>query len=104
MHVILSHLILSSCVSSLSLCYLIINELNYVSVLVCRYDYLRISNDSNYTVGTYCRGQSGRNISVTGPYPVITFHSDGSVTYRGYKFDVSFVLGKYKESEVILLK
>ena len=34
----------------------------------------------------------------------MTFHSDGSVTYRGYKLDLSFVPGKYKESDDILLK
>ena len=90
---ILSHLILSSCVSSrhLSLCYLIINKLNKYVYLVCSYDYLRISNDNNYIVGIYCWVQSGLNISFTGRYAVLTFHSDGYVTRRGYKLDFSFV-------------
>ena len=98
MRVILSHLILSSCVSSchLSLCFLIINELNKYVFLVCRYgDYLRISNDNHYTVGTYCGVKSGLNISFTGRYAVLTFHSDGYAYgyygYRGYKLDFSFV-------------
>ena len=89
----LSHLILSSCVSSrhLSLCYLIINKLNEYVYLVCSFDYLRISNDKNYPVGKYCGVQSGLTISFTGHYAVITFHSDGSDTYRGYELDFSFV-------------
>ena len=97
MRVILSHLILSSCVSSchLSLCYLIINELNKYVFLVYRYDHLRISNDNNYTVGTYCGVQSGLKISFTGRYAVLTFHSDGYaygyIGYIGYKLDFSFV-------------
>ena len=61
---------------------------------VCRFDYLRISNDNNYPVGTYCGGQSGRNIIVTGHYAVITFHSDFSGRYNGYKLIFSFVPGK----------
>ena len=77
---------------------------NYV-FLVFRYDYLRISNDNNYTVGTYCGVQSGLNITFTGRYAVLTFHSDGSDTYRGYNLDVSFFSpGKYKESDGILSK
>ena len=90
---ILSHLILSSCVSSrhLSLSYLIINKLNKYVFHVCSYDYLRISNDNNYTVETYCGVRSGLKISFTGRYAVLTFHSDGSVTRRGYKLDFSFV-------------
>ena len=97
MRVILSHLILSSCVSSchLSLCYLIINKLNKYVFLVRRYDYLRISNDDNYTVGTYCGVKSGLNINFTGHYAVLTFHSDGYAYgykgYRGYKLNLSFV-------------
>ena len=94
MRVTLSHLILSLCVSLcyLSLCYLIINELNKYVFLFCRYgDYLRIANDNNYTVGTYCGVESGLNISFTGRYAVLTFHSDGIFTRRGYKLDFSFV-------------
>ena len=106
MPVILSHLILSSCVSSRhsSLCYLIINELKEYVFLVCSFDYLRISNDNNYTVGTYCGAQSGRNIIVTGRFAVMTFHSDGSLEDSGYKLVFSFVPGKYKESNEILLQ
>ena len=93
MHVILSHLILSSCVRSchLRLCYLIINELNKYVFLVCRYDYLRISNDNNYIVGTYCGVKSGLNISFTGRYAVLTYHSTGYFWHGGYKLVFSFV-------------
>ena len=104
MSVIFSHIILSRCVSSrrLSFCYLTITDQNNYVVVVCRYDYLRISNDNNYTTGTYCGVQSGRNIIVTGRSAVLTFHSDVSVTRRGYKLIFSFVPGKYKESDEII--
>ena len=82
-----------------------INELNKQVFLVCSFDYLRISKGNNQTVGTYCGAQSGRNISVTGRYAVLTFHSDSSFAPRGYKLLFSFFrLGKYKESEQILSK
>ena len=78
---------------------------NYV-FLVCRYDYLRISNDNNYIVGTYCGWQSGLNITFTGRYAVLTFHSDGyAYGYNRYILDFSFLSpGKYKESDEILSK
>ena len=73
--------------------------------LVCRYDYLKIFNDKNYTVGKYCGVQSGLNITFTGRYAVLTFHSNDRVTRRGYKLDFSFFSpGKYKESDEILSK
>ena len=73
-----------------------VNELNKHILHVCRYDYLMISSD-NHTVGTYCGRESGRNVRVTGRYVVLTFHSDGSQTYGGYKLAFSFSpLGKYK--------
>ena len=80
---------------------------NYV-FLVCRYgdgDYLKIFNDNNYTVGKYCGLQSGLNITFTGRYAVLTFHSNDRVTRREYKLDFSFFSpGKYKESDEILSK
>ena len=81
-----------------------VNELNKHALHVCRYDYLRISSD-NHTVGTYCGRESGRNIRVNGRYAVLTFHSDGSDTYSGYKLFFSFFpRGKYKESDGDLSK
>ena len=65
---------------------------------------MRISNDNNYTTGTYCGVQSGRNITVTGRYAVISFHSDGIVTRRGYNLAFSFIPGKNKELDRTLLK
>lgn len=74
-------------------------------ILVCSYDYLRISNENNQTVGTYCGQRSGLNVRVTGRYAVMYFHSDGSVTRRGYKLFFSPVnLGKYSELDKILFK
>ena len=80
---------------------------NYVFP-VCRYgvvDYLKIFNDNNYTVGKYCGLQSRLNITFTGRYAVLTFHSNDRDTSRGYKLDFSFFSpGKYKESDEILSK
>ena len=74
-------------------------------ILVYSYDYLRISNENNQTVGTYCGQQSGHNVRVTGRYAVIYVHSDGSVTRRGFKLFFSPVnLGKYSELDKILFK
>ncbi|XP_022777574.1 fibroblast growth factor receptor 4-like isoform X2 [Stylophora pistillata] len=50
----------------------------------CRYDYLRITNERNVLFGKYCGTETGRSVSVTGRYAVITFHSDGSVRKKGY--------------------
>ena len=107
MRVILPHIIISSCVSlcHLSLCYLIINKLNNYICLVRRYDFLKIFNDNNYTVGKYCGVQSGLNITFTGRHAVLTFHSNDRATHGGYKLDFSFFSpGKYKESDEILSK
>ncbi|XP_022807867.1 bone morphogenetic protein 1-like isoform X2 [Stylophora pistillata] len=57
----------------------------------CRYDYLRITNERNVTFGKYCGVKTGRTVSVTGRYAVITFHSDGSERERGYNLTFSSV-------------
>ena len=56
-----------------------------------RYDYLRIVDDDNKTLGTYCgRELSGKVVLVNGNYALITFHSDGSVQYLGFQLTIFF--------------
>ena len=64
----------------------------------CRYDYLRITNGNNQTIGTYCGQRSGQNVLVNGIYAVIAFHSDGSVRRRGYELVFSHVPGKNNDN------
>ena len=54
------------------------------------YDYLRITDDSGNTIGTYCGNQTGKSVRVFGTAAVLTFHTDGSVQSRGYELHFSF--------------
>ena len=56
-----------------------------------RYDYLKISNEQNQTFGSFCGYKSGQNVTVTGQYAVLTFHSDDTVNGKGYKLFFSYV-------------
>ncbi|XP_015769328.1 PREDICTED: serine-rich adhesin for platelets-like isoform X8 [Acropora digitifera] len=56
----------------------------------CAYDYLRITDDSGNTIGTYCGNQTGKSVRVFGTAAVLTFHTDGSVQRRGYELHFSF--------------
>ncbi|XP_015771316.1 PREDICTED: dorsal-ventral patterning protein tolloid-like isoform X1 [Acropora digitifera] len=56
----------------------------------CRYDYLRISDDRNKTIGTYCGDQTGERVRVVATVAVLTFRSDSSVQYRGFELIFSF--------------
>ncbi|XP_068681838.1 cubilin-like isoform X2 [Montipora foliosa] len=67
----------------------------------CWYDYLRISNDRNYIIGTYCGLQTGRSVLITSSAAVLSFHSDGSVQYRGFDLSFSFIpLGIFSSTTV----
>ena len=59
----------------------------------CRYDYLKITNEHNQTVGKYCGVKTGRNVYVTGRFAVISFHSDGSRSCSGYLLNFSYISG-----------
>jgi len=61
------------------------------SVSGCGWDYLQVANENGQTIGKYCGQQSGKRVRVIGQYAVITFHSDGSAQYRGYKLIFSHV-------------
>ncbi|KAJ7376775.1 CUB domain containing protein 2 [Desmophyllum pertusum] len=51
----------------------------------CSWDYLKITDDSNQTVGVYCGIKTGVNVLVNGSYFTITFHSDGFLEETGYR-------------------
>ena len=52
---------------------------------------MRIENDDNRTLGTYCgRELSGKAVLVTGNYALITFRSDHSDQYLGFQLTILF--------------
>ena len=58
-----------------------------------RYDYLRIVDDDNRTLGTYCgRELSGKVVLVNGNYALITFHSYRYAfqRYPGFQLTILF--------------
>ena len=55
-----------------------------------RSDYLRITDGSNNTIGTYCGNQTGKSVRVVGSVALLTFHTDGSVQSRGFQLSFSF--------------
>ena len=55
-----------------------------------RWDYLRIIDDRNNTIGTYCGDQTGERVPVVATVAVLTFRSDSSVQYRGFELFFSF--------------
>ncbi|XP_067040958.1 uncharacterized protein [Acropora muricata] len=56
----------------------------------CIYDYLRISDDRNNMIGTYCGNQTGQRVRVVATVAVLTFRSDYSLRYRGFELIFSF--------------
>ena len=62
----------------------------FLNVSVHRYDYLRITDGSNNTIGTYCGIQIGKSVRVVGSVALLTFHTDGSVQRRGFQLSFSF--------------
>ena len=55
-----------------------------------RYDYLRISDDRNNTIGMYCGDQTGERVRVVATVAVLTFRSDSIVQDRGFELTFSF--------------
>ena len=52
---------------------------------------MRIVDDDNSTLGTYCgRELRGKAFVVTGNYALITFHSDHSEQYEGFQLTILF--------------
>ena len=55
-----------------------------------RWDYLRVTDDSSNTIGTYCGNQTSKSVRVVGTVALLTFHTDGSVQSRGFELSFSF--------------
>ena len=64
--------------------------------LTDRYDYLRITNDKNQIVGTYCGYQAGERVVVVGSAAVLIFRSDSSFQGGGFHLSFTFRRGKLK--------
>ena len=47
-------------------------------------DYVKISNEKNESFGVYCGYESDKEVTVTGEYALITFHSDYSFEEKGF--------------------
>ena len=76
----------------------------FSAVFLDRYDYLRITDGSNNTIGTYCGIQTGKSVRVFGTVAVLTFHTDGSVQRRGFELSFSFFshsLGKLSTMSIV---
>ncbi|PFX30694.1 hypothetical protein AWC38_SpisGene4467 [Stylophora pistillata] len=52
----------------------------------CRYDFVKIANDRNYSFGKYCGPRTGQTVVVDGNYALITFRSNSRVKKRGFFF------------------
>ena len=73
-----------------------LRRLDYILIFF-RFDYLRIFNDRNQIIGTYCGLRTGHSVRVSGTSTLIKFHSDGSVQYKGYDLSFSYASpGKYR--------
>ena len=69
------------------------------SIVICRYDYLNISNENKQTFRLYCGQKTGQIVSITGDDAVITFHSDEGLQKRGFLlFFTAIPIGKYNIS------
>ena len=55
-----------------------------------RWDYLRITDDRNNTIGAFCGYQTGKRVLVVASVALLTFHSDSSIQYRGFELTFSF--------------
>ena len=62
----------------------------FLLFLLDSFDYLRITDGSNNTIGTYCGIQTGKSVRVFGTVALLTFHTDGSVQSRGFQLSFSF--------------
>ena len=71
----------------LLVCFLLIH---YSCFLYLSYDYLRITNDTNDVIGTFCGLQTGALVTVTGNYALLTFRTDRIVQRTGFELFFSY--------------
>ena len=68
-----------------------------LSFLLHRYDYLRITDGSGNSIGTYCGYQTGKRVRIVGTVAILIFHTDASVQRLG--FELSFSTFRQSPSE-----
>ncbi|XP_015751526.1 PREDICTED: CUB and peptidase domain-containing protein 2-like isoform X2 [Acropora digitifera] len=68
------------------------------SHFLCIYDYLRITDDKNQTVGTYCGIEDVDRVVVVGSAAVLIFRSDSLIQLRGFHLSFTFQQGKFKNN------
>ena len=64
--------------------------INYSYFLYFSYDYLRITNDTNDVIGTFCGNQTGASVTVTGNYALLTFRTDQIIQKTGFELFFSY--------------
>lgn len=78
------------------------NEDVDVVTIICRWDYLIISNEDGQRFGVYCGERTGKKVLVTGDLVVIKFHSDSSAPRRGFLMVFTAVtLGRHKNDNIV---
>ena len=82
--------------STLEVSFFIFSNLFLPFLSTDRWDYLRITNDKNQTVGTYCGYQVGKRVAVVGSSAVLIFHSDPVIQLGGFHLSFTFRQGKFK--------
>ena len=56
----------------------------FVADCVCRFDFLKITNENNEVPGLHCGQKNGYEVLVTGEVVLMTFHSDVHYEREGF--------------------
>lgn len=59
--------------------------------LIYSYDYLKITDDNNVTIGKYCGKQTGKEVHIGGDYAILTLHADNTEQRRGFRLSFTAV-------------
>ena len=51
----------------------------------CSYDYLKIADENNVTIGKYCGQQTGNEVAIGGDYAVLTLRANKYNQRRGFR-------------------
>ena len=60
-------------------------------ILLCRWDYLKITNEKKESLGVYCGERTGEKISVRGGRAVLTFFSGSFYGAKGFRLSFTSV-------------
>ena len=61
---------------------------------------MKIADENSTEVHKYCGKRSGKEVFLIGTKAVLTFHTDGSITWNGFRIVFIFVqLGKCNKTD-----